>query len=100
MARARSRSGNALTTVGPKGGQSDVIVRARRQLAQRVPYAYYFKDIQLEYDRSVLTLRGRVPTHALKSMLETTLSHLEGVERIDNQVDVISADGLSSIHPK
>jgi hypothetical protein len=44
----------------------------------------------------VLLLRGRVPTFYLKQMLQSWLKDLDGVSRIDNQVDVVSATGLSS----
>jgi hypothetical protein len=74
--------------------------RARRQLTNECPCAFYFKDVRLEYRHGVLTLRGRVPTHALKSMLERILSRVEGVDQIDNQVDVVSSTGLSSVRPK
>jgi len=41
-------------------------------------------------------LRGRVPSFYLKQILQTWLRRLDGVEQIDNQVDVVSATGLSS----
>jgi hypothetical protein len=33
-------------------------------------------------------------------MLDSLLSHVEGVEQIDNRVSVVSATGLSSVYPK
>jgi osmotically-inducible protein OsmY len=54
----------------------------------------------MEYSRGVLTLHGRVPTSALSSALESLLASVEGVGGIDNQVDVISPTGLSSVHVK
>ena len=33
-------------------------------------------------------------------MLESLLSHVDGVEQIDNQVSVVSSTGLSSVCPK
>jgi hypothetical protein len=80
--------------------EADVLNRARRQLARDFPCSYYFKDIQLDYRRGVLTVCGSVPTHALKWMLESLLSQVDGVEQIDNQVSVVSSTGLSSVCPK
>ncbi|MFN0017773.1 MAG: BON domain-containing protein [Pirellulaceae bacterium] len=70
--------------------------RARAHLTSNCPYAFCFKDIQFEFARGVLTLRGRVPTFFLKQILQTRLRNLDGVNQIDNQVDVVSATGLSS----
>ena len=43
----------------------------------------------------VLVVRGLVPTFYLKQVLQTMLKDLDGVSLIDNQVTVISPDGLS-----
>ena len=79
---------------------ADIENRARRHLASECPCPFYFKDVRLEYRHGVLTLRGRVPIYALKSMLQSILSRVDGVDEIENQVDVVSATGLSSERPK
>lgn len=43
----------------------------------------------------VLIVRGLVPTFYLKQVLQTALKGLDGVRIVDNQVTVISPDGLS-----
>ena len=43
----------------------------------------------------VLVVRGLVPTFYLKQVLQTMLKDLDGVSLIDNQVTVVSPDGLS-----
>jgi len=70
--------------------------QARQHLLTNCPYAFCFKDIRFDFAGGILTLRGRVPTFYLKQMLQTFLRDLAGVEQIDNQVDVVSATGLSS----
>ena len=45
----------------------------------------------------VLTVRGSVPSFYLKQMLQTMLMEVCGVGRVDNQVDVVSSYGLSSV---
>jgi hypothetical protein len=45
----------------------------------------------------VLTVRGCVPSFYLKQVLQSVLRDVEGVRWIDNQVDVVASDGLSSV---
>ena len=45
----------------------------------------------------VLTVRGRVPSFYLRRLLEKVLLRVDGVQSIDNQVDVVCCDGLSSV---
>jgi hypothetical protein len=78
----------------------DVVDRAKQQLTREYPCAYYFKDLDLKFSHGVLTVQGSVPTDTLRSLLETILSQIDGVEEIDDQVDVISSTGLSSVHPE
>lgn len=46
---------------------------------------------------SVLIVRGSVPSFYLKQVLQRALQEVNGISRIDNQVTVVSAFGLSSI---
>ena len=45
----------------------------------------------------VLVVRGLVPTFYLKQVLQTVLKGLDGIRLIDNQVTVVSPDGLSGL---
>jgi hypothetical protein len=100
MMKTRSRAWNGSTARWQAIGEMDVLDRARQQLARECPSAYYFKDIDLELRHGVLTVRGKVPTYTLRSLLETILADVEGVEQIDNQVGVVSSTGLSSVCSK
>ena len=73
---------------------------ARRRLAEACSYAFCFNQVTFRYVQGVLILRGRVPSFYLKQVLLTLLRDLEGVEHIDNQVEVISATGLSSVRAR
>ncbi len=44
----------------------------------------------------MLRLRGRVPTYYMKQLLQSRLTDIDGVDWIDNEVDVVSSVGLSS----
>jgi hypothetical protein len=86
-------------------GQSEVVLHddtgiaelAERRLSEDQLYRFYFREITCKSDGGTLTLRGRVPTFYLKQVLQTMLGGLEGVDRIDNQVDVVNSEGLSSV---
>lgn len=44
-----------------------------------------------------LQVHGRVPSFYLKQVLQTLLQEIAGIRRIDNRVEVISVEGLSSL---
>lgn len=75
----------------------DVAQLARDRLAEKFPFGYYFRDVQCEYRSGVLRLVGQVPTFYLKQVLQSILQNLDGVTQIDNRVDVVSSNGLSSV---
>jgi hypothetical protein len=49
------------------------------------------KNVSCEYCEGVLTLRGCLPSYYLKQMAQTAVARLDGVLRIDNQIEVIAA---------
>ena len=73
---------------------------AKQQLAHDCPYSFYFRDVSIDFADDTLTLRGRVPSFYMKQILQTLLARVDGVNRVDNQVDVTSATGLSSVRPR
>jgi len=50
----------------------------------------------VQYDDG-LVVRGCVPSFYLKQVLQTALMAVDGVRWLDNQVDVVSCTGLSSV---
>ncbi len=73
---------------------------AFEHLQEHCPYAACFCDVDYELKGGLLRLEGSVGSFYLKSVLQTFLADIEGVEQIDNQVDVVSSRGLSSVRPK
>ena len=63
-------------------------------------YAYYFHRITWSYRQGTLTLHGSVPTFYLKQVLQTLLRDLTHVDRLRNEVDVVSSNGLSTVRPR
>ncbi len=71
--------------------------RVRHSVEQDSGYAFRFRFIQFSSRRDVLTVRGSLPSFYLKQVLLSHLQKLEGVNQIEDQVDVVSANGLSSV---
>jgi osmotically-inducible protein OsmY len=62
-----------------------------QQLAERrlreSPY-YFLKQIRCEFNAGVLTLRGTVPMWQLRQFAESIVARVEGVRKIENEVEV------------
>jgi hypothetical protein len=72
----------------------DVNHRARRALAKHNQLRASAEGLSFELQNDVLVVRGCVPSFYLKQMLQTALTGLDGVRQIDNQVEVLVANGL------
>lgn len=74
------------------------VAASARTLVERHP-CFHGRTDRLDFVQTgrVLTIRGSVPSFYLKQMLQTVLGRLDGIARIDNQVDVVSNNGLSSV---
>ena len=61
---------------------------AERSL-QRNPYLA-LKNVSCDWLDGVLVLRGCLPSYYLKQIAQEAVASLEGVERIDNQIQVVT----------
>jgi hypothetical protein len=75
----------------------DTAHRARKVLNGHVHFRGRIDGFQFEHRDGVLTVRGRVPSFYLRKLLESILKRVDGVHVVDNQVDVVCCDGLSSV---
>ncbi len=48
------------------------------------------RQLSCEFRAGVLTLRGRLPSYYLKQMAQAAVAAVEGVERVDNQIEVVA----------
>jgi hypothetical protein len=55
-------------------------------------------DLTFELRDDVLMIHGQVPSFYLKQLLQTVLRDIQCVQRIENYVDVVSSNGLSSVY--
>ena len=70
---------------------------ARTELDRHCHFRGRVDGFHFEYLEGVLTVRGRVPSFYLRELLERVLMRVDGVQSINNQVDVVCCDGLSSV---
>lgn len=73
-----------------------VLRRAEARLESSPQFFNHLDTLQLEFRQGELIVRGRVPSFYLKSLLTHILSDILGVSRLDNQVEVVSCEALSS----
>lgn len=54
-----------------------------------LPYLTLFDNLEYKVDGAKVTLLGQVVRPALKSDAENVVKHIEGVEAVDNQIEVL-----------
>lgn len=76
---------------------STVVGHARDLVAHHPHFRGREDSFDFQFDDNVLVIRGRVPTFYLKQLLQDALKKLDGIQRIENHVDVLAHEGLSSV---
>jgi hypothetical protein len=93
-------AGRLLLPQNPRGlsDAAKVVTCARRCLEEHTHFRGRVAQFEITYrlDDETLVVRGFVPSFYLKQMLQTALRQIDGVYAVDNQVEVVSLDGLSS----
>jgi hyperosmotically inducible protein len=67
----------------------DRIVKEVRSEIVMLPYYSVFDDIQYKVEGEKVTLLGQVRNATLKSDAENAVKGIEGVEQVDNQIEVL-----------
>lgn len=52
------------------------------------------QNVSCQYDDGTLILKGRVSTYYLKQVAQTLVAGIDGIKRIDNQIEVRTPQGL------
>src|SRR6201997_1910774 len=73
----------------PSSKSQDRITREVRHELLMLPYFGVFDNIAFRVDGSTVTLMGQVVRPSLKSDAENSVKHIEGVEKVDNQIEVL-----------
>ncbi len=86
----------ALATLGiaqdrdqPSAKSQERITREVRHELLMLPYFGVFDNIAFKVDGYNVTLIGEVVRPSLKSDAENVVKHIEGVEKVDNQIEVL-----------
>jgi hyperosmotically inducible protein len=86
----------ALATLSVAYGQSEPSAKSQERIAKEVrhellmlPYYGVFDNIAFRVDGYNVTLLGQVTRPSLKSDAENAVKHVEGVEKLDNQIEVL-----------
>src|SRR6266566_1716480 len=73
---------------------TDRIIREVRHELLMLPYFGVFDYIAFKVDGYNVTLVGQVVRPSLKSDAENVVKHIEGVEKIDNQIEVLPPSSM------
>jgi hyperosmotically inducible protein len=85
-----------LATLGIAQNQSEPSAKAQERITREVrhellmlPYFGVFDNIAYKVDGYNVTLLGQVTRPTLKSDAANAVKHIEGVEKVDNQIEVL-----------
>jgi hyperosmotically inducible protein len=78
----------------PSGKSQDRIIREVRHELLMLPYFGAFDYISFKVDGYTVTLLGQVVRPTLKSDAENTVKRIEGVEKVDNQIEVLPPSSM------
>src|SRR6266852_5474621 len=73
----------------PSAKSQERITREVRHELLMLPYFGVFDNIVFKVDGYTVTLMGQVVRPTLKSDAENVVKHIEGVEKVDNQIEVL-----------
>jgi hyperosmotically inducible protein len=93
------------SAVWGQGNQTQVPQQAEERIQREVrhqllllPYLTVFDNLSYKVQGYTVTLMGQVTRPVLKSDAENVVKHIEGVEKVDNQIEVLPTspmdDGL------
>jgi len=85
-AQSRDQSANRMV---PGGHGQDRISREVRHELVTLPYYGVFDNLAYRVDGNTVTLLGQVTRPTLKSDAEHAVKSIEGVERVNNQIEVL-----------
>jgi hyperosmotically inducible protein len=73
----------------PSAKSQQRITKEVRHELLMLPYFGVFDNIAYKVDGDTVTLLGQVVRPSLKSDAENVVKHIEGVEKVDNQIEVL-----------
>ena len=77
--------------------RSNLSAVARNYLESHPHFRGRVNDVAIDHEGKTLFLTGRLPTFYLKQLVQEAVRHVPGVQQVRNLIDVVSADGVSSV---
>jgi osmotically-inducible protein OsmY len=81
----------------PTCERSNISSLARDYLERHPHFRGRINDVTIEHEGRTLFLSGKLPTFYLKQLVQEAVRHVPGVLQVRNMIDVVSADGISSV---
>ena len=81
----------------PSAKAQERIVKEVRHELLMLPYFGVFDNIAYKVDGYTVTLLGQVVRPTLKSDAENAVKHIEGVEKVDNQIEVLPLSPMDDL---
>ena len=78
--------------------RNDLCTVVRKHLESHPHFRGRMSQVSIAQDGRTLCLTGRLPTFYLKQLVQEAVRHVPGVQNVVNQIDVVSASGISSAH--
>src|SRR5438445_12577565 len=78
----------------PSAKSTDRITREVRHELLMLPYFGVFDYIAFKVEGYNVTLLGQVVRPSLKSDAENAIKHIEGIEKVDNQIEVLPPSSM------
>jgi len=76
--------------------RDDLCTVARQYLESHPHFRGRTSGVSIAQDGRDLCLSGRLPTFYLKQLVQEAMRHVPGVHNVVNEIDVVSASGVSS----
>jgi hyperosmotically inducible protein len=76
-------------TSGADQNSQDRITRQVRHELLMIPWLSVFDDLSYKVDGSTVTLMGEVRNPVIKDEAQAAVKHIEGVEQVSNQIEVL-----------
>ena len=75
----------------------DLCGLARDYLENHPHFRGRIDDVSIEHEGRTVLLTGRLPSFYLKQLVQEAVRHVPGVQHVHKLIDVVSADGISSV---
>lgn len=81
----------------PNRERPNLCAIARSYLESHPHFRGRVNEVAISQEGRTLLLTGRLPSFYLKQLVQEAVRHVPGVQNVRNMIDVVSAEGISSV---